>query len=110
MQMIKFRDDAAVALSGKWQIRLLSRASFTLAPGHRAVLIVEPCIILGFSVDLVSAEFTEWPLAVRLSESLNVFDVDNIGNHLFTLKCISLEVFDINGWHAACLYVEVCHF
>ncbi len=42
MQMIEFHDNAAVARSGKWKIRLLSRAYFTLAPGHRAVLIVEP--------------------------------------------------------------------
>ncbi len=53
---------------------------------------------------LVSAEFTEWPLAVRLLESMNVFDVDNIGNYLFTLKCTSLEVFDKL---MACLYDEV---
>ncbi len=42
MQMINFRDGAAVARLGKWQIRQLSRAPFMLAPGHRALLIVEP--------------------------------------------------------------------
>ncbi len=44
--MITFRDDAAVARSSKWQIRLLSRTSFTLAPGHRAVLIIEPWVCI----------------------------------------------------------------
>ncbi len=33
MQMRQFRDDTAMAWSGKWRIRLLSQASFTLAPG-----------------------------------------------------------------------------
>ncbi len=32
MQVINFRDDAAVAWSGKWQIRLLSRASLLSSP------------------------------------------------------------------------------
>ncbi len=40
--MINFRDDAAVAQSGKWQIRLLSWASFMLAPGHRQSLLSSP--------------------------------------------------------------------
>ncbi len=48
MQIIQFHDNAAVARSGKWQIRLLSQTSFALAPGLRAVIIVEPWKVCNY--------------------------------------------------------------